>query len=64
MVVVSGGTDGMGRALALARLERGDTVVALGSNPTKGRQLLAAADDAERLAGITGSLLATIRGRS
>ncbi|WP_017593873.1 SDR family NAD(P)-dependent oxidoreductase [Nocardiopsis potens] len=45
-VVVSGGTDGMGRALALARAERGDRVVALGSDPGKGRRLLA---DAERI---------------
>ncbi|MFI6284048.1 SDR family NAD(P)-dependent oxidoreductase [Streptomyces sp. NPDC051018] len=45
-MVVSGGTDGMGRALALARAERGDRVVVLGSNHGKGRRLLA---DAERL---------------
>lgn len=45
-VVVSGGTDGMGRALALARAERGDRVVVLGSNETKGESLLA---DATRL---------------
>lgn len=44
VVVVSGGTDGMGRALALARLERGDTVVVLGSSEEKGRRLIAAAD--------------------
>lgn len=44
VVVISGGTDGMGRALALARAERGDTVVALGSNHAKGRQLLVEAD--------------------
>lgn len=46
VVVVSGGTDGMGRALSLARAARGDTVVALGSSEDKGRRLLA---DAERL---------------
>ncbi|BCJ28141.1 SDR family NAD(P)-dependent oxidoreductase [Actinocatenispora sera] len=40
VVVISGGTDGMGRALALARAERGDTVIALGSNPGKGRRLV------------------------
>ncbi len=44
VIAVSGGTDGMGRALALARLERGDTVIALGSNPVKGQRLLAEAD--------------------
>ncbi|BCJ37525.1 hypothetical protein Athai_50280 [Actinocatenispora thailandica] len=44
VIVVSGGTDGMGRALALSRAERGDCVVALGSNPGKGEKLLAEAD--------------------
>lgn len=44
VIVVSGGTDGMGRALALARAERGDLVVALGSNAEKGRRLVADAD--------------------
>ncbi|RRS01365.1 SDR family NAD(P)-dependent oxidoreductase [Glycomyces terrestris] len=44
VIVVSGGTDGMGRALTLARAERGDQVVALGSNPAKGRQLVAEAE--------------------
>jgi hypothetical protein len=46
VIVVSGGTDGMGRALALGRAERGDLVVAIGSSPVKGRRLL---DDAERI---------------
>lgn len=35
-IVISGGTDGMGRAMALARHERGDDVITLGSNPAKG----------------------------
>lgn len=35
-IVVSGGTDGMGRELALARLRRGDTVVVIGSSEAKG----------------------------
>lgn len=48
VIVISGGTDGMGRALALARAERGDQVLALGSNPAKGRQLIA---EANRIAG-------------
>jgi NAD(P)-dependent dehydrogenase (short-subunit alcohol dehydrogenase family) len=42
-VVISGATDGMGRATALARLARGDTVIAIGSSPTKGQSLLAEA---------------------
>ncbi|MCD0443901.1 SDR family NAD(P)-dependent oxidoreductase [Glycomyces sp. A-F 0318] len=46
VIVISGGTDGMGRALALARAERGDRVVALGSNPAKGRHLI---DEADRI---------------
>jgi len=32
VVVVSGGTAGMGRALALARAQRGDRVIAIGSD--------------------------------
>ena len=43
VIVVSGGTDGMGRALALARLGRGDRVVVLGSDPAKGRRVAAEA---------------------
>ena len=39
VTVISGGTNGMGRALALARLARGDQVVAIGSDPAKGRAL-------------------------
>ena len=39
-IVISGGTDGMGRATALERLARGDRVVVIGSNPVKGRALL------------------------
>jgi NAD(P)-dependent dehydrogenase (short-subunit alcohol dehydrogenase family) len=38
-IVVAGGTDGMGRGVALARAARGDTVVAIGSNAAKGRAL-------------------------
>ncbi|MFD1827192.1 MULTISPECIES: SDR family NAD(P)-dependent oxidoreductase [Mumia] len=51
-VVVSGGTDGMGRALALGRAARGDTVVVLGSNREKGERVL---EEAARLDG-TGAL--------
>lgn len=38
-IVISGGTDGMGRATALARVRQGDTVVVVGSNEAKGRAL-------------------------
>lgn len=51
-VVISGATDGMGRATALARLGHGDTVIAIGSNPAKGRSLVAQA----ARAGATGQL--------
>ncbi|WP_147141393.1 SDR family NAD(P)-dependent oxidoreductase [Stackebrandtia albiflava] len=43
VVVVSGGTDGMGRATALARLAHGDHVTVIGSNEAKGRALEAEA---------------------
>ena len=39
-IVVTGGTDGMGRAVAMARLERGDEVVVVGRNAQKGAALL------------------------
>ncbi|MFC8825349.1 SDR family NAD(P)-dependent oxidoreductase [Streptomyces sp. NPDC057137] len=39
-VVISGGTDGMGRATALARLARGDRVTVIGSSESKGRALI------------------------
>lgn len=39
VVVVSGGTNGMGRALSLARAERGDRVVVLGRNRERGEAL-------------------------
>jgi NAD(P)-dependent dehydrogenase (short-subunit alcohol dehydrogenase family) len=42
-VIISGGTDGMGRATALARLARGDRVTVLGSSERKGQALVAAA---------------------
>ena len=43
-VVVAGGTDGMGRATALARLRAGDTVVVVGRSPEKGAALVAEAE--------------------
>ncbi|SDS46740.1 SDR family NAD(P)-dependent oxidoreductase [Actinoplanes derwentensis] len=39
VVVVSGGTNGMGRAFALARAERGDRVLILGRNRERGAAL-------------------------
>jgi NAD(P)-dependent dehydrogenase (short-subunit alcohol dehydrogenase family) len=39
VVVVSGGTKGMGRAFALSRIERGDGVVVLGRSPGPGTSL-------------------------
>ncbi|MEU1606945.1 SDR family NAD(P)-dependent oxidoreductase [Micromonospora matsumotoense] len=41
VTVISGGTDGMGRATLEARIRRGDEVVAIGSNPAKGRAVRA-----------------------
>ncbi|WP_422756152.1 SDR family NAD(P)-dependent oxidoreductase [Micromonospora sp. WMMD708] len=41
VIVISGGTDGMGRATLEARIRRGDEVVAIGSNPAKGRAVRA-----------------------
>lgn len=52
VIVVSGGTDGMGRAFALARVRSGDKVVALGSNPEKGRRLLEEATRSGAVGGI------------
>ncbi|MEU8897239.1 SDR family NAD(P)-dependent oxidoreductase [Nocardia sp. NPDC048505] len=45
-VVVSGATDGMGRAFTLERLARGDRVIGIGSNPAKGAALVRAAGPA------------------
>ncbi|MFA1549258.1 SDR family NAD(P)-dependent oxidoreductase [Actinomadura chokoriensis] len=44
-VVISGGTAGMGRAVALERLARGDHVTVIGSSEAKGRALLDHAAD-------------------
>ncbi|MDF2826806.1 MAG: short-chain dehydrogenase/reductase, partial [Mycobacterium sp.] len=46
VVVVSGGTDGMGRALALGRARQGDHVIVIGSNPDKGQRVVAEAEQA------------------
>lgn len=58
-LVVSGATDGMGKALTLARLARGDRLVAVGSNPDKLAALTAeasAAGAADRLHPIRADL--------
>jgi PPOX class probable F420-dependent enzyme len=39
-IVVTGGTDGMGKAITLDRLRRGDEVVVVGRNADKGAELL------------------------
>lgn len=44
--VITGGSDGMGRALALGRAARGDRVLAVGSSSAKGTRLLAEAEEA------------------
>lgn len=43
VIVVSGGTDGIGNGIARACLARGDTVVVIGRDPDKGAALLRAA---------------------
>ncbi|SNT42819.1 NAD(P)-dependent dehydrogenase, short-chain alcohol dehydrogenase family [Streptosporangium subroseum] len=45
-VVITGGTDGIGRALASELLGEGATVIVVGRNPAKGRDFLTAADKA------------------
>ncbi|GAA3453473.1 SDR family NAD(P)-dependent oxidoreductase [Dactylosporangium matsuzakiense] len=42
-IVITGGTHGIGKALALQYLGRGDQVIAIGSNPARGEALLAEA---------------------
>lgn len=42
--VISGGTSGIGEALAHTYLKRGDSVVAIGPNPDKGEKFIASAD--------------------
>ncbi|MER8072751.1 SDR family NAD(P)-dependent oxidoreductase [Streptomyces sp. NPDC094034] len=43
-IVVQGGTDGMGKGIALSCLRRGDTVVIIGRDQKKGESFLATAD--------------------
>lgn len=42
-LVIAGGTDGIGGALAEYALKRGDTVVVIGRNPEKGGRFLGSA---------------------
>ncbi|MFE9248647.1 SDR family NAD(P)-dependent oxidoreductase [Streptomyces sp. NPDC007088] len=49
-LVIAGGTDGIGKALAEHALDRGDTVVVIGRNPGKGERFLGSA----RAAGALG----------
>jgi NAD(P)-dependent dehydrogenase (short-subunit alcohol dehydrogenase family) len=44
-IVLTGGTEGMGKGLAQHHLGRGDRVVLLGGNAEKGKAILAAADE-------------------
>lgn len=63
-VVVTGGSDGIGRGVVLDRAARGDRVLAIGSNPTKGERLLAdatAAGVSDRVAFMAADL-STIAG--
>ncbi|MFG1942816.1 SDR family NAD(P)-dependent oxidoreductase [Nonomuraea sp. NPDC048826] len=62
-VIISGGTDGMGRATALARLAMGDRVTVIGSSAAKGRALLDGAG-ADRLRFLRADLssIAEVRG--
>ncbi|MFJ2093518.1 SDR family NAD(P)-dependent oxidoreductase [Streptomyces sp. NPDC087901] len=58
-LVIAGGTDGIGKALAGLYLGRGDTVVVIGRNPEKGRRFLddaRAADAADRAFFVTADL--------
>jgi Dehydrogenases with different specificities (related to short-chain alcohol dehydrogenases) len=59
VTVISGGTDGMGRALLQARLARGDDIVAIGSNPEKGRAIQALSDRVQFLQVDLSSVAAT-----
>lgn len=61
-VIISGGTTGMGRATALARLARGDHVTVIGSSADRGRALLAqAASDRLRFLRADLSSIAEVR---
>ncbi|KAJ1569301.1 hypothetical protein HK405_006985 [Cladochytrium tenue] len=48
LAVVTGGTDGIGRALATTYLKRGHNVVVVGTDPTKGDSFLAASASSGR----------------
>ncbi|WP_218002944.1 SDR family NAD(P)-dependent oxidoreductase [Nocardia asiatica] len=53
--VITGGTDGMGKALALTYLRRGDQVVVIGTDASKGQAMLDAAAELEAGARIESS---------
>lgn len=55
-IVVSGGTDGIGRAFALHRLRAGDRVVVVGRSAEKGAALAREADAGDRLHFIAADL--------
>lgn len=59
VTVISGGTDGMGRALLQARIARGDEVIAIGSNPKKGRAIQALSERVHFLHADLSSVAAT-----
>lgn len=61
-IVISGGTDGMGRALALRRLAQGDHVIAVGSNAEKGARLVADAATVGGRAEVVRADLTTVAG--
>ncbi|MGO4786029.1 SDR family NAD(P)-dependent oxidoreductase [Paenibacillus sp. 2KB_20] len=44
-IVISGGTDGIGKALALTYLIRGDNIIVIGRNKEKGRAFIEAANE-------------------
>ncbi|MFD0205542.1 MULTISPECIES: SDR family NAD(P)-dependent oxidoreductase [Saccharothrix] len=55
-IVISGGTDGIGRALALHRLRAGDRVVVIGRSAQKGAELAREADAGDRFHFIAADL--------
>lgn len=61
-IVISGGTDGMGRALALRRAAKGDHVIAVGSSAEKGARLIADACGAAGRAEFVQADLSTVAG--
>lgn len=54
-VVITGGTDGLGKGLALHYLREGARVIAIGSTPAKGEAFLAEAAEVAETAGTAGA---------